>query len=313
MGKDKLKKKSKKKQKHITFEDEKIEKEQEGQKEETKNPKGGKIDNLKLSLLNAPIKQKMIVIGAVVLLCVGLYYWYKRRESKEKKTIDGGPEDIDKHVTWADEEGRQLLEYQDAEFEEQDRRMQQMEYAEEIENVLVEIDRTSAIIQKNENEMKKTNRNMDNIFGDNSASYETSLEQDHSIDTEFEASFMMKTDIDKKRQGMVNLNQELGKTQKQLLDRTNQLKGHYDHKQRAYYERYGQAYIPRRVVAARNRPRPPQPPKTPPQPPPQGEQQFMQMQQQPMAQIPRTPMATGSGPGDAGRGGMNFAPIPQQA
>lgn len=260
---------------------------------------------------NASGRQKMMVIGGFIVAGVVLLIIYKRYsisddtipiESSHPEKEVAISRGSSKRVRWKDQEDEGDGELEEIrEFEEQDRRMEQLEFANEIEGLLIKLDQTKEQIKANEGSMKKTASEMNEVFGDNTTSYDdtlTSMETEQSFGT----AFMMKTDIDKKRQGMIQYTQELGKQQQQLMQQGTQIQNVYNQKQQEYTGRYGTQYIPRRALEQSRQPPPPVP--QPLQQSPQS--QYMQMQQPPVAGQARTPLASGSGPGDRGMGPMHF-------
>ena len=291
------------------------------------------------AIANATGRQKMMVIGVLIVVCMIGFIVYRRYSGsssggKKHKGKKGAARDEDmpedghsehenghaprersnnkhgKHVRWADEEGGNLLD----EFDEQDALMEKMQMARDIENVLSQMDAAKQHMNATGSEISKTKNNMSGQFGERGESYDddiTSMESEQSLDT----AFMMKADIDKKRQGMIQYSQELGKQQQQLSQRGSQLQMQYLQKQQEYENKYGVKYIPQRiqnaVASPGQTPGAHQPPSSPPPPPSvPREYGYPEMQQQPLAQMPRTPIMSGAGPGDPGRGPISFGTFP---
>jgi hypothetical protein len=140
----------------------------------------------------------------------------------------------------------ELEESQDAEFLIQEERMAA---GRNIEQLLGELDKTKAAIAENEGATKKARSDMSEMFGDEKAGYDSNLS---SMETEqsFNTAFMMKSQLDDKRQGMMEYSKALGEQRNKLFSVGEQLGQQYEQMQNLYKNKYGTVYIPQRAIQA---------------------------------------------------------------
>lgn len=205
-----------------------------------------------------PMKTKFMLLGAVALLALaGLVYWRMRGTAKttEKQSTKN------KRIRWADEEGYPLTEEeylegeaereqraylmnQNQQFLQQEERMRQ---ASAIEQTLHNLDSVRAQLERGNQEIKRARSTMDDTFGDTAAAYDetiTSFEQEQSI----ENAFMMKTDLDSKRQNMMEYASQLQNNMKSLAAQGQALQQKYAQEQNIYRDTFGTAYTPQRTI-----------------------------------------------------------------
>lgn len=213
---------------------------------------------------SAPKQRTVLIAGtAFVALVLAVVYWRiwgakkKKKNGSEDNEDDttaesmGGRRGRERRVRWADEEGgileveRQRAEDEQAAFLRQEERMQAVS---SMEKTLGRINDLKQQFAKNEGELKKTQNNMQDSFGDSAAAYDenlTSFEQEQSL----ENAFMMKTDLDQKRKGMVDYTEALKKKQGWLMHEANELGKQYQFEQTMYQQRYGTNYVPHHLIA----------------------------------------------------------------
>lgn len=186
---------------------------------------------------------------AIVMAFVVLGFAYMRFGRKDGEEKGKGK----KSVSWRDEvTDEELEEMREYEVAEQERLLDQQERKSRaggvIESKLQQLERVKFELDRNAAEIKKVGNTMETTFGDNSASYDediTAFEQEQSFDT----AFMVKSDLDNKRKGMVDYTQQLSKKQQDLVNHGHRLAQEYQAAQHAYASEFGQAYMPRTAIA----------------------------------------------------------------
>lgn len=222
----------------------------------------------------APSKTVSIAIVMAFVVLGFAYMRFGRGKSEEKKKGEK------KSVSWRDEvTDEELEEMREYEVAEQERLLDQQERKSRaggaIESKLQQLERVKFELDRNAAEIKKVGNTMETTFGDNSASYDediTAFEQEQSFDT----AFMVKSDLDNKRKGMVDYTQQLSKKQQDLVNHGHRLAQEYQAAQHAYASEFGQAYMPRAAIAQNDMHRermqggPPRPPSQQPMGQPMG-------------------------------------------
>ena len=202
------------------------------------------------------LKNKKVVVTGVVFSVILLYFVYTWVSGRNKQKVEQEDQAADtatggKSVRWADEEGGELEQQQREEHEQAEflRQEARMSAAKEIEFVLSEIDKTRSALAQNEGASKQAKSDMTNMFGDEKAGYDSTLS---SMETEqsFDTAFMMKSQLDDKRQGMADLSQNLTQQRDQLMNVGQQLGQRYEQLQSGYQQAYGTTYVPRRAIQA---------------------------------------------------------------
>lgn len=215
--------------------------------------KSESTDSSSSSLLS---NKKALGVAVVVLSVLVLGFFYLRSPSSSTKTQEEQSNGRGKRVRWADNEGMELEE-SDEDYELSRRQEeaflaqeQKMEAGRNIEEILNRIDGVKSEIAKNEGETKNAKNNMNNMFGDEKAGYDSVLS---SMETEqsFDTAFMMKSQLDDKRQGMMEYSKQLGSQLEELMKVGQQLGQTYERMQQEYQSNYGTVYIPQRAIMAK--------------------------------------------------------------
>lgn len=194
----------------------------------------------------------LLVVG-VFVVGFSVYYW---KSLPSSATNEGSKK---KRVRWADnyngeeEETEETME----QIEERERQNyelllqeERMMAANDIEMTLNEIDKLKAAVAENEGQSKKAKNDMSEMFGDEKAGYDSFLS---SMETEqsFDTAFMMKGQLDDKKQGMMDHSKELSLKHNQLMGLGEKLGQQYEFLQNSYKEKFGTTYIPQRAIQAK--------------------------------------------------------------
>lgn len=196
--------------------------------------------------------RKFLIGGLVVVGLATAFYMYQRKSGKGEK------EKEKQGVKWADEEGGELEEYaeeealaaeRDREFQIQEEKMRE---SRNLEEIYAQINQVIEHMKSNDSASKNAKNKMSDMFGDDKAGYDSNLS---AFETEqsFDTAFMMKSQLDDKRQGMIEHGKNLEQQKHELEQMKENLISRYNAFQKMYHEKYGTAYIPQPVIAERAR------------------------------------------------------------
>jgi tetrahydromethanopterin S-methyltransferase subunit G len=160
-------------------------------------------------------------------------------------------------VTWADEEGKaltvehqigveqhqppQVSDEETAMFERQQRKMKD---AQDIEELLGKIKEFQFKIKANAEATKNNGNSLKTLFGDDRQAHDTEL-NDMEVSQNFSTAFMMKSDLDSKRDNMIKYNQTLAHEKQELVKTIQELGKRYEKMNADYRYKYGAPYISR--------------------------------------------------------------------
>jgi hypothetical protein len=203
---------------------------------------------------------------SVLLIAGGSLFWIVTKGGNAAALEEEEHQESEKRVRFEmaeerNEEREHLVAQQMAENE----RRQQVA---QIEHFLDRLKAVSDEISKVETELKQTGGSLDTLTGDDKVSYDTNL-SDFESEQSIEKAFMTKDDIDKKRNGMVHLAEELDMHRKFLVGKYNETVAAVKQMGNQYQQVYGHAPPVTRTATAS-----PQTPRMPPaaNPSPQAQQ-----------------------------------------
>lgn len=245
-----------------------------GETEDPGKSGGGMLSGLKDKVSNASGKNRMVVVGGVVVLfALGLVLYWKfgrKDDVNQEQLIE---DKFGRRVRWGDKDqnGEEDEEEEGEEDPAEVAREQQMGAAREIQQMVNALSALKQQLDRNAQEAAANMEKIQGMVGENKASYDdalSSFEADQSLST----AFMMKDDLDKRRNGMAQLQQELELTKTDLAKQYNMQLHMVKQLGAAYKGRYGtdppiEFNGPPPVMPQQQRQPPPRPP--PQQPPPQ--------------------------------------------
>lgn len=179
-------------------------------------------------------------VGSVMLML--FYYYMKPSKAKkaDKEKTSG------RKVTWADEHGEPLETSEpvmDAEGKQRVEANDRKKLAQTIETLVSEHDALMAKHAELGREMHQNRRTMETVFGSEKAAADSAL-SDFEVEQSLETAFLMKTDLDRRKDGIRKLDQELRLAQADTQEQALRAREAASQAMEEYRARYGTAYIP---------------------------------------------------------------------
>lgn len=229
--------------------------------DETDGPvKPGVLNGMVKSFNAASNSSRALVISMFFITGASLFWVMTRGTSVVEEEEREEEEEYVRRVRFADE-----VEADEAERINAEELMKRQKIAQtaQIQGLLNEMQGVSREIGQVEGELQATGASLDSLTGDDKVSYDTNL-SDFESEQSIDKAFMMKDDIDKKRQGMIDLQKELGMHRDFLKNRYNQIVNGAKQMGQQYQQMYGEDPPVRAPLAPtfqkQTRPGPPQAP-----------------------------------------------------
>lgn len=213
-------------------------------KEESK----GIISSIKTNFIDTSTSTRVLIISMILITC-GSFYWITMGNTSVNND-DEYDDDYDNNYKYNNTKSKRRVRFKDDDESydndenenqidmEELIKQQQIQETSHIQSLLNNLNKLKVELNTIDIEAKTNDGNINSMIGDTKVSYDTDL-TNFENEQDLSTSFMMKDDIDKKRAGMIKLQEELGKYKEHLMNKYNSLVVTIKQMGKNYESKYG--------------------------------------------------------------------------